>query len=166
MNTPPGFTRPACLSYAVFEGDDTSTMEHGVIHQAASAEPGGAGNVVLLGHRTTWNAPFNGLDELQPGDRISLTRDHETFTYQVRAQAPVTDGGPAVGYRIVPRVVPPGADANADPNANIGFPSFPADVLAQPPADSGVHELTLLSYAPKYSAMERIVVEADLVPTR
>jgi sortase A len=35
-----------------------------------TAAPGGSGNVVIAGHRTTHGAPFGDLDRLQPGDLV------------------------------------------------------------------------------------------------
>ena len=50
--------------------------------------PGQAGNAAVAGHRTTYKAPFNRIDELQPGDDIFVTTLQGKFTYQVMAQAP------------------------------------------------------------------------------
>lgn len=50
-----------------------------------SAEVGGAGNAVILGHRMTgYGVHFNRLDELQAGDQVVITTSQsEVFTYTV-----------------------------------------------------------------------------------
>lgn len=48
--------------------------------------PGGEGAAVIAGHRTTYGAPFNRIDELEPGDEIILEADGTTYTYEVRFQ--------------------------------------------------------------------------------
>jgi sortase A len=54
-----------------------------------TAMPGQAGNVVIAGHRTTYGAPFNNLNELAPGDPIDLTTDSGEALEYVVTQAPV-----------------------------------------------------------------------------
>lgn len=51
-------------------GIDLSVLSQGPGHWVGTAQPGGAGNVVLAGHRTTYTAPFNQLDRLAPGDMM------------------------------------------------------------------------------------------------
>jgi sortase A len=48
-----------------------------------TAEPGGVGNLVVAGHRTTYGGPFRDLDLLAPGDTAVFTTDEGTFTYEV-----------------------------------------------------------------------------------
>lgn len=48
--------------------------------------PGGTGAAVIAGHRTTYGAPFNRIDELVEGDLIRLTVEDESFDYAVFAQ--------------------------------------------------------------------------------
>jgi sortase A len=45
--------------------------------------PGQLGNAVISGHRTTWGAPFNRIDELEPGDQITVETMIGTHTYEV-----------------------------------------------------------------------------------
>lgn len=49
-----------------------------------TAMPGEWGNVVVAGHRTTHSRPFNRLDELEEGDRVTFTTDAGRFVYEVR----------------------------------------------------------------------------------
>ena len=37
----------------------------------------------MAGHRTTFGAPFSHIDELQPGDRITLELPYASFEYRV-----------------------------------------------------------------------------------
>ena len=47
-------------------------INQGVAHWAGTSEPGGPGNVVLAGHRTTHSRPFWDLDRLTEGDLVYL----------------------------------------------------------------------------------------------
>jgi len=46
--------------------------------------PGQIGNAAIAGHRTTYGAPFNRIDELDVGDEIVTTTIVGTYTYRVR----------------------------------------------------------------------------------
>lgn len=52
--------------------------------------PGGWGNVVIAGHRSTNSRPFRGIDQLEPGDAIVTRTDGATFTYRVTGSQVVT----------------------------------------------------------------------------
>lgn len=54
-------------------GVDLSVLNQGVGYWAGTSTPGGEGNVVLAGHRTTWTRPFEDLDDLSEGDMIYMT---------------------------------------------------------------------------------------------
>ena len=49
----------------IVEGVGQEDLKKGPGHLPGSAEPGGLGNIVLSGHRTTYGAPFKRLDELR-----------------------------------------------------------------------------------------------------
>ena len=52
--------------------------------------PGEVGTCVIAGHRTTYGAPFNRVDELVNGDQIILeTIDNKKFTYLVTGKTEV-----------------------------------------------------------------------------
>jgi sortase A len=74
----------AGLDAIVFEGVDPGTLTRGPGHMPETPLPGDAGNGVISGHRTTYGAPFNELDELQPGDVITVERVSGTHTFTVR----------------------------------------------------------------------------------
>lgn len=60
------------LDKVVVEGTDVASLRKGPGHQPGTAPLGGAGNAVIGGHRTTYGAPFYRLDELEPGDEITV----------------------------------------------------------------------------------------------
>lgn len=54
----------------VVKGVGVEDLKKGPGHFPGSAQPGELGNMVVMGHRTTYGAPFYRLDELKPGDPI------------------------------------------------------------------------------------------------
>lgn len=78
------------LEWTVREGTDPRTLKKGPGFYIGSTLPGEAGTCVVSGHRTTYGAPFNRLDELEEGDEIFLeTTGDEEFTYIVTGQEAV-----------------------------------------------------------------------------
>ena len=65
-------------------GVSLSDLKRGPGHYPDTPLPGEAGNAAIAGHRTTYGAPFNRIDELEPGDEIITTTVQGTFVYQVR----------------------------------------------------------------------------------
>lgn len=78
------------LDEVVVEGVEVDDLKKGVGHYPYTKMPGEAGNAALAGHRTTYGAPFNGLDELTMGDAISVTTRAGTFRYNVMEKMIVT----------------------------------------------------------------------------
>ncbi|MDH3471379.1 MAG: class E sortase [Acidimicrobiia bacterium] len=72
LGTPLGAIRiPAIdLDDRILAGVSLSVIDEGVAHWVGTSSPGGAGNMVLAGHRTTHSAPFNRIDELEFGDMM------------------------------------------------------------------------------------------------
>lgn len=124
--------------FVYLQGVDLSDLKSGPGHFPQTPLPGQPGNAAMAGHRTTYLAPFNRLDELQPGALITIQSPQGTFTYQVDSHP--GDNGEPVGHFIV-------------------SPSQ-IEILDQVP---GVNRLTLMACHPKYSARQRIVVTATLV---
>ena len=58
------------LDETIRSGIALSVIDRGVAQWAGTASPGGSGNVVLAGHRTTYSRPFVGLDRLEEGDLV------------------------------------------------------------------------------------------------
>ena len=124
------------VDWTVVEGVGTDELRNGPGHYPGTPMPGMAGNSGIAGHRTTWGAPFNRIDELEPGDEITVQTIQGTFTYRVIAQ----ESGK--GHFIV------------SPDR--------VDVLDQDFEDSP-NRLTLTACHPKFSARQRIIVVAELV---
>lgn len=71
------------MERVVVEGVGLGDLRKGPGHYPDTPLPGELGNSAIAGHRTTYGAPFNRLDELQTGDRILVTTLRSTFTYRV-----------------------------------------------------------------------------------
>ena len=70
----------------VVEGVQVSDLKRGPGHYPDTPLPGQPGNAAIAGHRTTYGAPFNRLDELEPGDEILVTTAQGAFRYEVQRQ--------------------------------------------------------------------------------
>jgi sortase A len=68
----------------VVSGVEVADLKRGPGHYPDSPLPGQPGNAAIAGHRTTYGAPFNRLDELEPGDEILVTTVQGAFRYEVR----------------------------------------------------------------------------------
>lgn len=73
------------LDKIVVEGVSLDDLKKGPGHYPETPLPGQEGNAAIAGHRTTYGAPFNRLDELQQGDEITVTTVQGEFTYVVKA---------------------------------------------------------------------------------
>ena len=72
------------LEWIVNEGTDRQTLKEGPGHIIETPLPGDLGRCTFSGHRTTYGAPFNKIDELVKGDLIYLeTIKGELFIYAV-----------------------------------------------------------------------------------
>jgi sortase A len=118
----------------VIEGVGREDLKKGPGHFPGTALPGQIGNFVVSGHRTTYGAPFNRVDELHEGDAIVVETRDTWFTYRV-TQLKVVD--PDAIEVTLPVPEHPGAV----PNKAV---------------------LTLTTCNPKYSAKTRLIVFADL----
>ncbi|SDL31961.1 sortase A [Nonomuraea maritima] len=72
--------------YAVVEGVGHEELKKGPGHHPATAMPGAIGNFVVSGHRTTYAAPFNRIDELERGDEIIVEAREARYVYRVTSQ--------------------------------------------------------------------------------
>ena len=70
-------------SYVMVEGTDAASLRKGPGHYPATPFPGMPGTVGVAGHRTTYLAPFNKLDELRKGDVVRLEMPYAVVTYRV-----------------------------------------------------------------------------------
>lgn len=67
----------------LFQGMSLTAIDRGPSHWPGTAAPGGVGNMVIAGHRTTRSHPFLDLDVLVPGDEVIVTTTDGEFTYEV-----------------------------------------------------------------------------------
>jgi sortase A len=119
----------------IVQGVSTADLQKGGPgHVPTTALPGQLGNSVLSGHRTTYGAPFNRLDEVRSGDAVVI----ETRTTWLV-------------FREVRTVV-------VSPDAS--WVTLP--VPGHPAATPTKSLLTLTTCHPKYSAAHRLVVFATL----
>jgi sortase A len=119
----------------VVEGVSHEDLKKGPGHYPGTALPGAIGNMVVSGHRTTYGAPFNRIDELHSGDAIVIETRDTWFTYHVTSKEVVSPTAVEVTYAV------PG-QLNAKPTKRL---------------------LTLTTCNPKYSARQRLIVHALLV---
>lgn len=124
---------------SIVAGVSKPDLRKGPGHYPGTPLPGQPGNAAIAGHRTTYGAPFNRIDELVPGDSIITYTEQGRFTYKV---LPPPDGkgierGP--GWFTV------------KPNDTWVVENTPENLI------------TLTACHPKYSARQRIIVRAELV---
>jgi sortase A len=128
------------VDYIVVQGVDLKWLKEGPGHFPQTPLPGQPGNVALAGHRTTYAAPFNRLDELNPGDEITFETVQGTFTYTVDSHETAPGEAPSGHFIVAPSQV---------------------EVLEQ----DGTDKVTLVACHPKYSARQRIIVTGTLATT-
>jgi sortase A len=122
----------------VVEGVGVSDLRRGPGHYPGTQLPGQVGNFVVSGHRTTYGAPFNRIDELRTGDAIVIETRNSWYTYRVTTEEIVQPTAIDVTYPV--------------PHKRGAKPT-----LAR---------ITLTSCNPKYSARQRIIVFGRLADTQ
>jgi sortase A len=120
--------------HVVVEGVSHADLKKGPGHFPGTDLPGQIGNVVISGHRTTYGAPFNRLDELDRGDAIVIETRTAFYTYAVQRIFVVKPSAIGVTYHVPDH-------PNATPTQKL---------------------LTLTTCNPKYSAKTRLIVRAIL----
>lgn len=121
--------------FAVVEGVGPAELRKGPGHYPGTALPGQPGNFVLSGHRTTYAAPFNRIDELHRGDEIVVDARDARYTYEVTRK----------------EVVDPGDIGVIDP------------VPGHPGRRPSTALMTMTTCHPEFSAAQRLVVQGVLV---
>ncbi|MDQ1711665.1 MAG: sortase [Frankiaceae bacterium] len=122
----------------VVEGVGVADLRKGPGHYPGTALPGQVGNFVISGHRTTYGAPFNRVDELRVGDAIVVETRDTWYTYRVGSTEIVRPSAVEVTYPVPHQ-------------------------LGEKPK---VAMITLTSCNPKYSARTRIIVYGTLDATQ
>ena len=138
----------------VVQGVQVEDLRNGPGHYRATVFPGQEGNSGIAGHRTTYGAPFNRIDELVPGDEFTVTTVQGEHVYRVM---PAIEAFPpetlaALGTDFV---IPEGDE-------QLGH------IIVGPEAtwvlgDFGDNRITLTACHPKFSARLRIIVAAELI---
>jgi sortase A len=84
------------LNLVVVNGTSTSDLRRGPGRHLESFMPGEGKLVYVAGHRTTYGAPFSNIDQLEPGDRISVELPYGSVDYRVTNRRIVDDNDVAV----------------------------------------------------------------------
>lgn len=79
-------------------GDDWESLKLGVGHHLGSANPGERGNMVLSAHNDVFGEIFRHLDQLRPGDEITVSTFTREYTYVVQ---PNESNGAISGHQVV-----------------------------------------------------------------
>jgi sortase A len=161
----------------VVEGTDTEVLKQGPGHYVDTPYPGSLGNASIAGHRTTYGAPFNRINELNPGDLINVYTQQGAFTYKVITRPPDVPGDAGDAWWIVsPNDVEVLANTDADwytPTAEdyvaaaAATPATDATTTTAAPAPvepvNKTARLTLTACHPEFSDKLRIIVTAVLI---
>jgi sortase A len=78
------------LDQHVVEGTGLADLRKAPGHYPSTPLPGSVGNAAIAGHRTTYGAPFNRLDELEAGDEILVTTVAGSYTFKVEEKKVVS----------------------------------------------------------------------------
>ena len=82
------------INFMVVQGTGYEDLKDGPGHYVDTADPwDDTGRVGIAGHRTTYWHPFFNLDNVAPGDRITLRTQFGTFDYTVDRVFPVPEFG-------------------------------------------------------------------------
>jgi sortase A len=125
------------ITRLVVQGTTPAALRAGVGHYVNTPLPGEVGNVGIAGHRTTFGRPFNRMDEMGPGDIVTLETPFATYTY--KAVQPF--GGHANPWVVTP------------------------DDFSVVSQGTG-HLLTLTTCHPKGSARQRLVMRFELTGSK
>jgi sortase A len=79
------------LDAVVVDGTSVSDLRRGPGRHLDTYMPGERRLVYIAGHRTTYGAPFGDIDELRPGDPISIELPYATIDYRVTGHRIVDD---------------------------------------------------------------------------
>ena len=84
------------LNLVVVNGTSVSDLRRGPGRHLDTYMPGEHELVYIAGHRTTYGAPFGDINELQPGDTITLELPYATIVYRVTRHRIVDDNDVSV----------------------------------------------------------------------
>ncbi|MGW2346513.1 class E sortase [Streptomyces sp. NPDC001661] len=113
-------------------------------HYPDTAQPGGAGNFALAGHRNTHGEPFRYINRLRRGDTLTVETKSASYTYVVDktlAQTSAGDGG----------VINPVPRSGVVPGAGYSDPGY---------------YITLTTCTPEFTSKYRLIVWGKLSAMR
>jgi len=141
------------VSMVIVEGTGDAQLAAGPGHYPNTPLPGEVGNAAIAGHRTTYLHPFYDLNELVPGDPITIVTLQGVFLYHVTSSQSVLPSDVSVVDQtltptltlttctprysaaqrlvVVARLVSPPAPASAPPRPSEGVVA-PVDPARQP----------------------------------
>jgi len=135
------------LDKFVMRDVDRESLQVGPGHYRGTPRPGFSGNSAIAGHRSTYGAPFKRVDELAPGDTITVHSADGIFSFEVVSPQA------AFGDRL---------DAVDPAKVAAGHIIVdPTDTWVV--SDFGDARLTLTACHPEFTSRKRIVVVAELV---
>jgi sortase A len=70
------------IDFVIVEGTHPGDLRKGPGHYADTPFPGIHGTVAIAGHRTTYQAPFRELNDMDRGDEIVVEMPYARFTYR------------------------------------------------------------------------------------
>jgi sortase A len=79
------------LDAVVVNGTSAADLRRGPGRHLETFMPGERKLVYIAGHRTTYGAPLGDIDDLRPGDRITLELPYASFEYRVTGHRIVDD---------------------------------------------------------------------------
>jgi sortase A len=130
-----------------------SELEKGPAHYADTQLPGQPGNFAMAGHRVGKGEPFLNLDHLRAGDTVIVETKANWYVYQVLGKnddLSKTDANGVPGREIV---------SPSDGDVLLPIPDHPGQKAA-----GGDRYLTMTTCHPKFTANQRMVVHAVLLP--
>jgi sortase A len=127
------------VNIVVVQGTSVAALQAGAGHYPDSSYPCEPGNVSIAGHRTTYGRPFNKINDLKAGDKITLFTPVGQCVYQVLPAF----GGHANPWRVVP--------------------TDTAVVAGTGPLGPPAKLLTLTACDPPGSATYRLVLRASMI---
>lgn len=138
-----GIPGPELSELPLLEGDDADkqvyALDRGTAHWPGTSLPGGGGNVVIGGHRTTYMRPFYHLETMQIGDHLEVGTPWGTYLYEV--------------YRVELEVpARPGSEEDALKRTYLSTQ-----------ADRPGETVTIYACTPRGSTSHRILVQGDLI---
>jgi sortase A len=88
------------LSTVVVKGTQPADLRRGPGTFERAPFPGAPGTAAIAGHRTTYGAPFRDVDQLRPGDAVTLVMPYATLRYRVEGRRIVEPGDLSVLRRV------------------------------------------------------------------